>query len=163
MPSINAIISIIYFVLMTSFFACNFSKPTEPSQEESLSETIEGKWSNIDLSVIIQTQNNKDTSVTFKVEPGEWEQILQIKPILTEYYEDGSYRSEYRNLNDSLIRVAQGTWEMVGDSLQLSEEQVATLYYIRILGDTATFTAYLDWDQDGKQDDLYQGRQKRQH
>ena len=163
MPSIKAFISIICFVLMASFFACNFSKPTESSPQVSLSKSIQGKWSNIDLTVIIQTQNNEDTSVTYKVEPGEWEQILQIRPILTEYYEDGSYRSEYRNLNDSLIRVAQGYWEMVGDSLQLMEEQVATRYYLRILGDTATFTGYLDWDQDGKRDDLYQGRQLRQH
>ncbi|MDH3710475.1 MAG: hypothetical protein OER04_11335 [Cyclobacteriaceae bacterium] len=148
---------------MASFCACNFSKPTETSQQEPLPETIQGKWSNIDLSVIIQTQNNEDTSITFKVSPGEWEQILHIKPILTEYYEDGSYRSEYRNLNDSLIRVAQGSWEMVGDSLQLLEEQVAARYYLRIQGDTATFTGYLDWDQDGKRDDLYLGRQRRHH
>ena len=120
-----------------------------------------GSWSNIDLEVLVNQRDPVDSVYTFEVLEGDWEQTLNIKPIVTEFRRDGSYRSEYRSLQDSVIREAEGFWKMDRDTLILIEDGTATSYHMELSDGKVTFRGWLDWDQDGKQDDLYSGRQKK--
>ena len=98
-------------------------------------------------------------STLFEVPVGKWEEILKIKPILTTYSEDGSYESEYINLDGTPMQTTRGMWEIDGDSLFLTESSVRTGYHMQWMDGKAKFSGYLDWDSDGEADDLYTGVQ----
>ncbi|MGI9542033.1 MAG: hypothetical protein ACR2MX_02175 [Cyclobacteriaceae bacterium] len=133
----------------------------EPIVEESLESAILGTWENVSLTVTISTVNNTDSTKTGYIPRKEWEARLKIKPILTTYSEDGTYASEYRDLNDSLINKNQGLWTVSGDSLALTSDDITTMYRVECKNDTAIFTGYLDWDSEGNFDDLYEGVQRK--
>jgi len=124
-------------------------------------DELTGSWSNIDLHVNINQANPTDSSYSFVVPEESWEQILNIKPIVTEFRNDGTYHSQYHNLKDSLVRETRGEWQIDGDTLELSEDGQITRYYLEISGNQVTFRGWLDWDQDGETDDLYIGRQRK--
>lgn len=151
MPVIKSLCPILTFSLICLVTACK--------SEKKSAELLIGKWSNLDLKVLVNHASSEDSAYTFVVPPGEWEQILNIKPILTEFKSDGTYSSEYRSLQDSVIRETDGTWDMIADTLILIEEGTATRYHFKIEGSEVIFKGWLDWDQDGKLDDLYSGRQ----
>ena len=123
---------------------------------ENNKDLILGQWYNESLSVKLGVETG-DSS--FVVPAGEWESILKIKPILTTYSEDGTYRSQYKSLEGKVIRESSGSWEMKGDTLYLIEGGVTTSYHFKWMDGKAKFTGYLDWDQDGAADDLYEGVQ----
>ena len=151
MPVVKSLCLILTFYLIYLFTACN--------NEEKSAELLTGKWSNLDLKVLINHASSEDSAYTFVVPQGKWEQILNIKPILTEFKSDGTYSSEYRSLQDSLIRETDGTWDMIADTLILIEDGTASRYHFKIEGSEVVFKGWLDWDQDGEIDDLYSGRQ----
>ena len=140
-------------ILICVVWACN--------SRTSLQKGLIGSWYNLDLSVSINHESEVDSAYLFEVPEGAWEATLNIKPIVTEFRADGSYRSEYRSLQDSLIRETEGMWEVSGDSLILVEDGTATMYHAKIDHQQVTFSGWLDWDQDGIVDDLYTGRQRR--
>ncbi len=121
------------------------------------SEKMLGQWYNESLKVIYDAQHGGDS--TYNVPAGQWEERLQIRPIQTTYKSDGTYNSKYWNLQDSLIREVAGEWEVIGDTLYLTEGGVRSGYLLEFDGDRATFTAMYDWDGDGERDDLYSGVQ----
>ena len=128
-------------------------------QQNKLTKQLIGSWTNVDLKVSLNHHQEGDSAYQFEVPVGQWEAILNIKPILTDFRDDGSYRSEYRTLEDSLIREVEGKWQFNRDSLILIEAGTATLYHVEMVDSLVIFTSWLDWDQDGEADDLYTGRQ----
>ncbi|GJM30727.1 MAG: hypothetical protein DHS20C17_33620 [Cyclobacteriaceae bacterium] len=120
-----------------------------------------GSWSNVDLQVLVNQGNPSDSGYQFLVPEGEWENTLNIKPIITEFKRNGIYNSEYRSLEDSLIRKTEGQWRIMGDTLSLIEDGTVNRYHMKFTGDRVTFTGWLDWDQDGDTDDLYSGKQQK--
>ena len=117
-----------------------------------------GQWYNESLTVKLNAKSGYGDS-SFVVPPGKWEEILEIKPILTTYLKNGTYHSQYENLKGQAIRESKGTWEVKGDTLYLTEEGITASYHFEWLDGKAKFTGYLDWDQDGVADDLYEGIQ----
>jgi len=151
MPVIKSLCPILTFSLIYLLTACNTEKKS--------AVLLTGKWSNLELKVLVNHASSEDSAYTFMVPHGEWEQILNIKPILTEFKSNGTYTSEYRSLQDSLIRETDGTWDIIADTLILIEDGTSSRYHFKIEGSEVTFKGWLDWDQDGEMDDLYSGRQ----
>lgn len=134
---------------------------TACQDQNKLKDKLIGSWTNVDLKVSLNHHKVGDSAYQFEVPIGQWEAMLNIKPILTDFRDDGSYRSEYRTLEDSLIREIEGKWQFEQDSLILIEAGTATLYHVEMMDTLVIFTGWLDWDQDGEADDLYTGRQSK--
>ena len=126
-----------------------------------LEQDIVGEWVNVSMKVWVKTYNNSDTSFIVDINEETWDMKMNVKPIITTIYEDGTYISEFRNSFDSLIYRPRGTWMIDGDSLIMEDHQAIYKYQIFIDGDMAEFNSRLDWDKDGKIDDEYTGLQRK--
>lgn len=99
------------------------------------------------------------TDSLFSVPKGQWEAVLGIKPIITTYTEDGKYTSDYISLEGDLLQSKEGQWQLKGDTLYLTEDEQTTAYFFDWREGKAGFISYLDWDNNGKANDLYEGIQ----
>lgn len=149
-------------ILLLLIFACTDTKKketaTETVPESNLQEAVVATWTNLTLNVTMPLAVG-DSSIT--VEEGKWEEVLGIKPIVTTINEDGTFSSNYYTLEDELMMTSNGSWSVNNDSLTMIQNGVPTTYHLSIQDSIGTFTGYLDWDQDGKSDDLYIGTQKK--
>lgn len=134
------------------------AEPAVSDTRYSLKMDMLGEWRNLAMKVEI---NNEADSV-LDVPEGKWEDVLKIKPIRTTFKEDGTYTSEYRDLDDVVIMTRTGTWSVKGDTLTMGEEGSTYSYVTKVSGNTAEFKGYIDWDEDGDADDLYWGKQQKQ-
>ena len=153
---------VIYYSLMLCFIGCNQkaspeSATVEHSEKTEESPKVTGTWQNLSMQVEIESEIDSVVDVPV----GEWENVLNIKPIVTTFKEDSTFVSEYRNLGDSVFMTSTGVWWIKDDSLYMEEYGMLNVYHIDLKIDTITFTGYLDWDQDGMADDLYSGVQTR--
>jgi len=124
-----------------------------------------GTWVNESLEVDITSfkgEVGKDSILSIKV--NEWESKLKIQPIHTTYSEDGSWESNYFNINGEQVFKTQGKWWSRSDTLfmhQQSPKDELNYYFFTVNGNRANFTTTIDWDSDGEADDEYNGWQKR--
>lgn len=122
-----------------------------------------GEWRNV--SMVITTAHNTTKSAIEEYKEENWEKDLKIKPIRTYYNADGTYTSEYRDLDNIVFNTTSGNWNIKQDSVvlhQTTPEKRSAAYHIKFQGENvATFTALLDWTNNGKNDDLYVGKQQR--
>jgi len=153
MRALNGLVLLIPFAL-----ACCTSKETK----STLADDLVGEWRNVYLNVTMPTVGNSDSTMTTVCDSANWEAMLHIKPIHTFFNKDGTYRSEYYTLNDSLFRKAAGTWHVSNDTLVMNESDGVT-YKLRttLKNNLAEFDGMLDFDEDGKADDHYVGRQRK--
>ncbi|MDX1627608.1 MAG: hypothetical protein R3345_02860 [Fulvivirga sp.] len=148
-----------WLLVITVIFCCACSgKPDEKAQTDAQMDDpkadLLGEWYNI--SLIIRMPDS-----TFHVPVGRWEEIMQMKPIRTVFKDDGTYYSEYRTLEDSVFMTRTGTWDLRNDSIAWESAGDTTMFYYKVMPDTITFVGFLDWDQDGQEDDHYASRQVR--
>ena len=126
-------------------------------------EQLYGEWRNV--SMIITTAHNTANSTVEEYKEENWEKDLKIKPIRTYYNADRTYISEYRDLDNIVFNTTSGTWEIKQDSVvlnQIKPEKRSAAYHVKFQTEnTATFSALLDWTNNGKKDDLYVGKQQR--
>jgi hypothetical protein len=153
--------------------ACQSNKSHEQTAESipvepiNIEEKLAGLWRNTTLTVIANRTNpdEKKWNVMMECHADNWEEQTNMKPIRTRFDPDGSWKSEYRNLDDSIFRVTSGKWTVMGDSLIMEQtvpdSSFKTGYHVTISGNSATFKGYLDWDNDGEKDDLYEGTQEK--
>ncbi len=127
--------------------------------QSDLAEKLIGTWENTTLDVQTNTAQGKDTTIYLSIKQGEWEEALKIKPIVTTYLKDGSFKSEYFGLDGKPMGTEEGTWKIRNDSLVLKSGGYDNVYKVTFKGNEARFVSYLDWDQDGAADDLYDGWQ----
>jgi hypothetical protein len=154
------LIKLLILPFISIVLCCQRGNKTESESQNNLSKQILGTWKNVSLTVEIQSRAGiQDSSDVFEVKEGQWEEILQIRPIHTTYLDDSSFSSVYRDLNDSIVNSSQGKWYTQGDSLFLQIDQTTFSYHTLITGDTGIFRGYLDWDSDNASDDLYYGVQ----
>jgi hypothetical protein len=139
-------------VLLTAFLC---------SCQPNLEEQLVGSWQNITLNVQMNTAQGQDTTTYLVVEEGQWEEILEIKPILTTFLADGTFTSEYFGLDGKPMGTEAGEWSVKKDSLIMFSEAYTGSYKVILNGNRVRFISYLDWDQDGAPDDLYDGWQER--
>lgn len=141
-------------LIMTCIYSCQDSNHLSPTD-------IIGTWENTTLNVEVNTISNGDSSSVLAIDVGEWEKTLNIKPISTTYWTDGTFVSVYRGLDGQEIGKEEGNWSIRNDSLILSSANYKNAYRVTIENKQARFVSYLDWDQDGLMDDLYDGWQKK--
>jgi hypothetical protein len=126
------------------------------------SNELIGEWNNPSIKINIQSKNNLDISEVFEVNRPEWEERLRIKPIRTFFRTDSTWNSAHYNLKDSLVYNPSGKWWMKENKLVMLQEFPSpdtAVYSVVLNKDSASFESLLDWDMDGKKDDLYFGRQ----
>lgn len=140
--------------LVTLWCGCSTKSHTDLRKSQ-----IIGTWANVSLLVTMKNINKKDSILEAK--EGEWEQVLKMKPILTTFKSDGSFISEYTDLNESLIKSDSGIWFVRHDSLILEVKGKESVYHFTIINDRIRFKANLDWDGDGEVDDTYDAVQIR--
>jgi len=168
---------ILYFItisLLTASCQSNSGgEQTPPKNEEKNTTTtitkeltpaqLYGEWRNV--SMIITTAHNTTKSTVEEYKEENWEKDLKIKPIRTYYNADGTYISEYRDLDNIVFNTTSGTWKTKQDSVVLNQtkpEKRSAAYHVKFQSEnTATFSALLDWTNNGKKDDLYVGKQQR--
>ncbi|HEY5747949.1 MAG TPA: hypothetical protein VIU12_17890 [Chryseolinea sp.] len=146
-------------VLLTLFV---LSSCTPKETKSTLAADLVGEWRNVYLNVTMPTVGNSDSTMTTVCDSSNWEAMLHIKPIHTFFNTDGTYRSEYYTLSDSLFRKSAGTWHVSNDTLIMSESDGVTYkLHTTIKNNLAEFEGMLDFDEDGKADDHYVGRQRK--
>lgn len=127
--------------------------------------TLIGTWVNESLEVDITSfrgQEGKDSLLNIK--SNEWETKLKIQPIQTTYNEDGSWESNYFDLNGENVFKTKGKWWNRSDTLfmhQNNPKDEMNFYFFTIKGNKANFKTTIDWDSDGEADDQYNGWQRR--
>ncbi len=167
---------ILYFIaisLLTASCQSNSGSEQTPSKKEEINtatttktlqpKQLYGEWRNV--SMIITTAHNTPNSAVEEYKEENWEKDLKIKPIRTYYNADGTYISEYRDLDNIVFNTTSGTWATKQDSVVLNQtkpEKRSAAYHVNFQSEnTATFSALLDWTNNGKKDDLYVGKQQR--
>ncbi len=141
--------SILIGCLLVALMACS---------SENKIDYLLGEWYNESIRVDINALEGEADSV-FSVPAGQWENMLQIQPIVTTYKSDGTYESVYTDLEGEFLQKSNGEWELEGDSLYLTLQGQTTGYYFEWREGKGLFEGYLDWDIDGNTDDFYSGIQ----
>ncbi len=160
--------TIVLLVLIIAGTQCTSKKNENPentsiSEEQTLSSVLLGEWRNLSMEVNIKSFNQGTGDTIVVVAEGDWENTLKIQPIRTTFQDNGVYRSAYWSLADTLLMEKVGKWSVSGgDSLEMIEDGVSTMYFTEIDGDRVIFSATLDWDGDGELDDHYSGTQQKQ-
>lgn len=153
---------LVFLLIVQLFFSCEGKK-------NETKDLLTGAWQNTYMKIEMNSYKDKDTLSILEVDESNWEKKMGIKSITTCYKADGTYNSEHRNLQDSIVYNPAGKWEIIGDSLFMRDTfPEAGLNYkyklsISKKGDkvTAEFWGIEDFDQDGKKDDVYYGKQKK--
>ena len=154
---------IFFFLLLMCLAGCDNSEKNDRAKTPDREE-LTGEWNNLSMRITINSKNNSDSNEVFEVDRPEWEQTLKIKPIRTFFRADSSWNSAHYNLKDSLVYNPSGKWWFENDKLIMMQNFPSpdtTGYDLNIKSDTATFEGNVDWDRDGKKDDVYFGRQRR--
>ena len=142
------------------FVACQSDSNKQENMIES--KDLIGEWNNLSIRINIQSKNNSDTNEVFEVNRPEWEEKLKIRPIRSFFRTDSTWNSAHYNLKDSLVYNPSGKWWIKENKLVMLQEFPSpdtTIYTVVLNKDTASFESLLDWDMDGRKDDLYSGRQ----
>lgn len=150
------------FYLIVSMTACEDYKMPE---NKALEKKMIGEWNSTSLKITMNTFSNRDSTRTFEVNESNWEANMNIHPVKTVYFADGSYMAEHRNLNDSVIFNPFGVWKILGDTIVLRDTFPTAgpeyKYKIVIKDNIAEFFGKEDCDNDGTPDDDYYGSQRR--
>ena len=85
---------------LLTFVSCG---PKEKEKSDALRKDMVGEWRNVYLKVTTNALGSLDSVHVTECDTTNWEKMLGIKPIRTFFLPDGTYRSEYYNLKDSLI------------------------------------------------------------
>jgi hypothetical protein len=134
------------------------------NKESSLTSELAGEWRNTYLKVEMNSYQNQDTLVVMIADTSNWEAVIGLKPIRTFFLEDGTYHSDHYSLKDSLLFSAKGSWKMESDTLVMDEVSPAMATYrlkTVINQNEVEFAGHLDFDEDGRADDFYVGKQRR--
>lgn len=116
-----------------------------------------GVWEGVSFQVTVNSAENlPDSSFIFNVTEGDWEQLLQVKPVRTIYLPDSTYVQEFRNLGGEIYDSSKGLWRTLGDTLMLLERDAQYMYDSEIAENGLLWLRSLvDWDGDGQEDDEY--------
>jgi len=150
-------------------YSCSQS-PLPPAVQASdvtssdLKNSLVGTWWSDELIVGIDTINNSGTSVLLEINKDEWAEKLKMKPIQTIFNPNKTYVSAYCTDEGKIIRVTAGKWTVEKNQLnihQLYPNDKEMKYRINVDSGYAELSTRLDFDGDGKTDDLYYCQMKK--
>lgn len=136
-------------------FSCGDDK--NPIKEDILY----GTWQYTSLNVNIKSVDNSSQDELFYVLPDEWTIKQGITPIITILNEDSTWENQFYTVPDSSFMKSGGTWKIENDSLVFLSGQSRIAYSFILKDSLLTFKTILDFDQDGKIDDEYEGVQRK--
>lgn len=146
------------FRIIIAFLLMSFTRQTQ----HDLTTQLIGEWRNVYMNIVV---NKKGKPVeVISADSTNWEAILKIHPIRTHFEKNGTCYSEYFNLKDSLIRRTEGIWFLKGNKITINQiipNRAVYKYQLSINANHATFSGYIDFNEDGKTDDYYYGIQKK--
>jgi hypothetical protein len=126
---------------------------------------LHGQWRNVYIKLDMRTYKNSDSSRVLEVNEENWEKIMQMKPIRTYFWYNGTYNSLHYDLRDSLVYNPAGRWFLRNDTLVMTdtfpEPGMQYRYRVALSGDMAEFWGMEDLDGDGQADDHYYGTQRK--
>jgi len=135
--------------------------PTKIMVEEvNITDLMVGKWDSKILKVNKPTVGGSDQTEIIDVNPDNYEAIVGLKTATIYFFKDSTYREEYILPDNQIAFTQEGIWRIDGDSLitLITSPSVNEFkYHLRIEGDTAFFTARMDYDGDGEKDDDFYG------
>ncbi|UXX80420.1 hypothetical protein N7E81_04815 [Reichenbachiella carrageenanivorans] len=140
----NVLIALLVFGLVS----CSAKKDGSLRESELI-----GKWTNVSLLVTMKRLEKQDSVLQAK--EGEWEKVLKMKPILSEFHEDHTFTAQYSNLQEEIIKEQVGKWLVRNDSLVIVIDGAETVYQFDVKNDRVTYKAKMDWDGDGHANDFY--------
>ncbi len=162
-----------YFVplCLVVFFQLSCSRPPVPAAPDEsyiapgdLKCSIVGMWESDALVVGIDTVHNSQTSVVLSVTSDEWKKKLKIQPVQTIFNPNKTYISAYTSIDGQLIKFTAGRWDVEKNNLsihQLFPSDREMNYRIDLTCGAAELRSTLDFDGDGKDDDLYYCQMKK--
>ncbi len=146
------------------FAACEREDGKQAARSEEkvdLLAQLPGTWEAVSIRTDIPTVDGTEADSVFEVSEEYWVEKYTLKPVVVVFQPDKKYRQEFRNDMDSLINEVRGIWNVFGDTLMMIEPNASYTYQVNIGKGIATFSASLDWDGDGEEDDTYQGKYRK--
>lgn len=156
---------IICVLLTLVLWSCN-TTTSEEKAEATKNPTLNrsafyGVWQAVSLKVTTNgTSEIADSMEVFEVNEQQWEKLLSVKPVLTYFYPDSTYKQEFRNTNGEVYDTIKGLWNVVNERLLLLTPQAIYQYNISLKNGISEYNTVLDWDSDGIEDDLYFSTQR---
>lgn len=120
-----------------------------------LKVVMPGTWAATYLNVKMPTYQSGDTSEVFEASEEYWEAKYQVKPYRTYFGGEQKFRTVFRGVRGDVFGEAKGIWNIFGDTLVMIEPNKTVQYKVLIDKGMAHFSAVLDWDQDGEEDDEF--------
>jgi hypothetical protein len=156
-------------MILFIFFSCSRTPVPPPemdttSTDNGLKNSLVGMWQSDALVVGIDTINNSENSVILEVTKDQWTEKLRMQPIQTIFNSNNTYITAYTSSDGKLIKMTAGKWNMGKNQLkihQLFPEERQMNYRIDFTAGCAELRSRLDFDNDGKEDDLFYCQMKR--
>jgi hypothetical protein len=123
-----------------------------------------GRWSTDDVLVFYDSHERNLRARTFHITPADWSEVFGLEPRQVDFAADGTYWSEQRGVDGSVVERTTGRWAANQGTLtliQLTPNEAQLRYEYEIHGGRLTLESRLDWDSDGAEDDFYVSRGRR--
>lgn len=131
---------------------------TENPAALDLQSTLPGTWELVSISVKINSFENTDSSFVEEIREEQWERDFFVKPARTYYELDNKFRRAHLDMRDSIMSEARGMWNTFNDTLMMIEPDATYQYKVsQQPNGLLRFFTFLDWDNDGQEDDEYVG------
>jgi hypothetical protein len=156
-------------VVLLLFLSCSRA-PVAPADENNWDPSFDpgnslvGMWKSDAVVVGIDTIHNSPTSVILEVTRDEWSEKLNMQPVQTIFNPNKTYVSAYTTTDGKVIRVTAGKWDVGKNQLnihQLFPSDKQMNYRIDFSDGFAELRSRLDFDGDGKKDDLFYCQMKK--
>lgn len=141
-------------LITTAFYACG---KKEVIANPDLKEILPGTWETVSIKVTINATDHPDSTYVFlDISEKDWKKKLGVRPTKTFFETDNlTYRTESYDLQDVLLNTTRGKWFTNGDTLRLISSEATYEYEVTASNGLNTFHCFLDWDEDGAEDDEY--------
>lgn len=138
--------------------------PKDATTEEIL-EVLPGLWESTTIHVEMETFDGTALNQVSDIKEDDWAEELRREHLMTTYDPNGTFQWEYFDLDrDSIVKSPMMFWELKGDSLYTTDPEYQNnfIYKVILHGDSVMeFRSKVDWDFDGKKDDLYYGKARK--
>ena len=154
-------------IMLLLFLSCSQTPPTPETNTTALNDlktSLVGTWWSDEIIVGIDTINNSGNSVVLEINKDEWREKLKMQPIQTVFNPNKTYVSAYCTTEGKIIRMTAGKWNVEKNQLkihQLFPIDRQMQYRIDLTSGYAELRSKLDFDGDGKSDDLYYCQMKK--
>lgn len=139
-------IYIYLFALLPLLFSCSSDAPVnaEPSPTFKRNDFY-GVWQGVSFKARVNAGLGIEDSITsFEIQEANWEQTLSVKPVLTYYYADSTFRQEFISLDGVVYDSIRGLWNVMGDTILLISPQATYQYKFSMNAGLSEYRGFID-------------------